>query len=215
MLFDYNDSGTIRAYGAVGMGELNVEDFMEAFGAMDGKDVTIHLQSEGGDVIEGISILDKIQQYSGHVTIQVDTLAASIASVLMTAADVINATPMARIMVHRAWAVGLGNAPDFRNLADLLESFDHDIADQYASRAGGGRDKWMAFMEKETWFSATEAIEVGLIDGVVTAKSEPVENRAEKPVVASVSAKCGLGPAAQTMVKALKMKQRLMAEGRL
>ena len=216
MLFDHTDDGTIRAYGAIGYPEIDETMFMRALDEMGGQDITVRLQSEGGDVIAGLSIYNQLNNYPGQVTMEVDVLAASVASVLMMAADTINVTPVARIMVHRAWSIAFGNAADFRNTAELLESFDRTIAETYAERANGDADHWFNVMAQETWFTADEAVEAGLVDGITTGPAtETVENRAELPPVAKIAASAGLGPAAQTMVRALKRKQKLLDNGSL
>ena len=89
-MFDFNiETGQIRAYGVIGnfMDGISPADFMDAFDQMDGQDVTIQLQSEGGDIISGLTIMNQIRDYAGKVSVVIDALAGSIATVFPMAAD--------------------------------------------------------------------------------------------------------------------------------
>ena len=214
MKFDTNDEGRIRMYGGIG-DDISSTMFMDALDEMGGRDITIQLQSGGGDVITGLSIHHQIQNYPGRVTVNVDTLSASIASVLMMAADVVNVSPTSRLMIHRAWGIAFGDASEFRQTADLLETFDMQIAATYAERAGGTQDRWFALMEKETWFTADEAVESGLADGIVTGVEEPsgTNNATALSPVASLKRSAGNSPTIAAMMRAMKLKQELLRKG--
>ena len=168
-MFDVNtEDGTIRAYGLIGAFEdgITAVDFLAALDEMGGRDLTIHLQSEGGDVFDGLSIYNQIDNYPGQVKVVVDSLSASIASVLMMAADEIQANANAHVMVHNAWAMAVGNAEAFRGVADVLDSLDGQIASIYSGRTGIDAQNWLGIMGKDTYFDAGKALEMGLIDGV-------------------------------------------------
>ena len=187
-MFDFNtDTGIIRAYGVIGdfVDGISETDFMEALDAMGGRDVTIHLNSEGGVVSSGLSIHNQLQFYDGKVTVEVDAQAASIASVLMLGADEINASANATVMVHRVWAVATGNAADFRSTAEIMEKLDMDVAGVYAQRTGKSDRYWFDKMSRNggdgTYMAAQEALEEGLIDGIRAGKkSKKKAQAAEK-----------------------------------
>ena len=181
-MFDFNtETGKIRSYGVIGPFEDTISelDFMEAFDQMGGRDVEIHLQSKGGEVASGLSIHNQIRSYPGKVTVVVDSIAASIASVFPMAADKIVANKNAQIMVHDPWTVAMGNAMEFRGLADALDVFSDIIATAYADRTGKPTGYWRDVMAKEVYFSAEQAKREGLIDAVVGVGSAP---KAEKAV---------------------------------
>lgn len=188
-MFDFNtDTGLIRAYGVIGdfVDGISETDFMEALDAMGGRDVTIQLNSEGGVVSSGLSIHNQLQFYDGHVTVEVDAQAASIASVLMLGADEINASANANIMVHRVWAVATGNAGDFRNTAEVMEKLDMDVAGVYAQRTGKNPEYWFDKMSRNggdgTYFAAADALEEGLIDGIRAGKKSKKKAQVLEPV---------------------------------
>lgn len=176
-MFDYDlENGTIRAYGEVGWPDegFTEMDFMRAFDAFGGDDVRISINSPGGDVSPGLSILNQIQDYPGEVTVEIDAMAASIASVFPMAADKIVAHKTSRLMVHNPWTIVMGEAMDFRHTADVLDSLAEDIADTYSERTGRNQRFWLDQMAATTYYKAQEAKDVGLIDEIL---GEPVQNK--------------------------------------
>ncbi|MCP4165275.1 MAG: Clp protease ClpP [Chloroflexi bacterium] len=184
----------IRAYGEVGFAEggFTAEQFMGGLDEMGGDDITIRLQSEGGDIFTGMSIYNQILDYPGQVTVEIDSLSASIASVLMMAADQRIANANSRVMIHNPWTVAAGEASDFRGTADILDKFAADIADTYAEHTGKSSAFWRDVMDRSEYFSAEEAKGLGLVDKVAgrstkaAAKAEPLV--AMRPAYASYKA---------------------------
>jgi ATP-dependent Clp endopeptidase proteolytic subunit ClpP len=177
-VLDFNTvTGTIRAYGDVGWPDdgFTHEDFMRAFDALAGDDVTIQLHSNGGDVSTGLSIYNQIQDYGGRVEVIVDAMAASIASVFPMAADRVVAHKNSRLMVHNPWSIVMGDAKEFRHTADVLDSLGEDIAESYAERTGRSVSFWKGQMEATSYYKASEALELGLIDDIVGAVEQPKE----------------------------------------
>lgn len=182
-MFDFStERGTIRAYGVIGDYEDGISelDFMDAFDALGGDDVTIHLQSEGGSVTSGLSIFNQIEAYPGRVEVRIDALAASIASVFPMAADRVVANQNSLMMIHDPWTVAIGNAAEFRGLAEVLDTLADGIADAYASRTGKASAFWRDIMRKEQYFNATQALEIGLVDAIA-------ENGTEKAPAAKAA----------------------------
>ena len=169
-MFEYDvERGTIDARGVVDLpgGEgFSSDDMLAALTAMNGRDVVMLLKSEGGLVTEGLSIHGMIERYPGKVTVEVDTLAASIATVMIMAADEIVMRRKARLMIHDPWLAAMGNASAFRNLADNLDALALDIAEVYAERSGKESARWLQAMRDETWYTASEAVDAGLADRV-------------------------------------------------
>jgi ATP-dependent Clp protease protease subunit len=100
------------------------------------------------------------------VNIYVDGLAASIASVIAMAGDSIEVSQNGMLMIHDPFGMSFGTAEEHRKLADLLDKVKDSIADTYVSRSGMEKDKALALMADETWFSAQEAVDSGLADRV-------------------------------------------------
>lgn len=189
-MFSYDkETGLMRMYGPIGdfEGGISATDMLEALDEMGGRDIRVRLQSEGGNVVDGMSIHNQWQEYPGRIEVEVDALAASIATVFPMAADKIVAFENATVMIHRAWAIAMGNAPAFRATADVLEKMDRDIANIYAKKSGRPADEWLGLMEEETYMAAHFAMEQGLLDGLLDGgEAPPVDTSPVAVVVAPV-----------------------------
>jgi ATP-dependent Clp endopeptidase proteolytic subunit ClpP len=169
MKFENNvEEGTITFRGGVGEfeGYISADMFIDALNEHSG-DVTIHLDSTGGSVTDGLAIHNAILAHDGIVNIHIDTMCASIATVIACSATgkvIMNSN--GKYMIHRAWTAAMGNCKDFRSMADIMELMDADIAESYMARAGGDLDTWLDMMDKETWMDAEKALELGLIDEI-------------------------------------------------
>ncbi len=146
-------------------GGVSPEAFTRALRAMTGP-VSVRINSPGGDVFAGRAMAQAMREYPGEITAHVDGVAASAASLLaVTPARCIMA-PGSMLMIHQAWTIGLGNAGDFRQTADLLAKIDVTIADDYAAKSGRTAQEFAALMAAETWFTPAEAIAMGLADEI-------------------------------------------------
>lgn len=132
---------------------------------------TIHLRinSPGGDVFAARAIATALSEHPAKVTAHIDGLAASAASFIMLAADKIVASDGAFVMVHNPWSLTIGDADDHVKTADLLTKIQVGMASDYAKRSGKTPEEAQAWMDAETWFTAEEAKEAGLVDEVVEA----------------------------------------------
>lgn len=130
-------------------------------------EVTVNVNSPGGDFFEGIAIYNLLREHPARVTVKVMGLAASAASVIAMAGDEIQISEVGFLMVHNAWAIAVGNRHDFREAAAMLEPFDDAMAGLYASRAGVAKPEAAAWMDAETWFNGGRAVEAGLADGLL------------------------------------------------
>lgn len=136
-------------------------------------DVTVRISSGGGDVYEGVDIMQALKNHDGNVTVIVESLAASAASfIAVGGADRVLMRPSSEMMIHRAWSLVEGNADDARKALGDLERQDNKLAAIYAGKAGGELQDWLDAMSAETWYTAEEAVAAGLADGVITEKSE-------------------------------------------
>lgn len=133
----------------------------------NGEDLEIELNSYGGSVFAGSEIYTILKSYPGKVTITVTGIAASAASVIAMAADVVKISPTAQLMLHKAWTTASGNASDFEKEAEVLRGVNESIANAYMLKTGKSKDELLAIMEKETWFTAEKAIEIGLADEIL------------------------------------------------
>lgn len=134
-------------------------------------EIRLHINSPGGEVFEGIAIMNLLRDHRAKVTAVVDGLAASAASFLAASADETVMGQNAELMIHDAWGLGIGNAADMRDLADRLDHLSNNIASVYAAKAGGTVETWRAAMLAETWYSAQEAVDAGLANRLSPART--------------------------------------------
>ena len=174
MLKNNPENGTMSIRGVVGQ-DFTAEQFIAALDEQNGQDVEILLDSEGGLVTEGLAIYNAIATYNGDVTIRIDTLCASIATVIACAASRVEMNSTARYMIHKCWVVAIGNSDELRSLAVMADMLDGDMADIYEGRSDLTKAEIMDAMTAETWYSPDEALAAGFVDEViqVTSKSGP------------------------------------------
>ena len=138
-------------------------------------DITLRINSPGGEVFEAVAIVNLLRDHNARITARVDGLAASAASFLAVAADELVMGGNTELMIHDAWGLAIGNADAMRSYADLLDSTSENIASMYDAKAGGGTAQWRDYMKAESWFTADEAVELGLADSVNTGKAEEAD----------------------------------------
>lgn len=169
----------ILLYGPIGAdmwepeNAITAKNVMAQLSDVDG-DVTVRISSGGGDVYEGIDIMNALKNHPGRVTVIVESLAASAASfIAVGGGDEVLMRPSSELMIHRAWTFTDGNADEVRKTLADLERQDMKLASIYAEKAGGQVDDWLDAMGAETWYTAEEAVAAGLADRVVDAKPVP------------------------------------------
>jgi ATP-dependent protease ClpP protease subunit len=179
-----DDSALVYIYDEIGYFNITASDFAKDLNALKAKQITLHLNSPGGEVFDGIAIMNALRNHPATITVRIDGLAASVASVIAMAGDKIYIAPEAQMMIHDANGMAIGNAKDMRTLAALLDKCSDTIAGVYAARAGGEVDTWRALMREESWYNAEEAVAVGLADEIfdsLPGKKGPGVPPAKKP----------------------------------
>ena len=157
-------------YGDIGW-ENTAKQVQEKLNEFDGGPVRVRINSGGGDVYEGIAILNTLRAYSGDITVVIESLAASAASfIAVGTGERVVIRPNAEVMIHKAWAMLSGNADDIDKMRADLARQDVKLAKIYADRAGGSPDDWLSVMAAETWYTADEALAAGLVDEIEDAK---------------------------------------------
>ncbi|NUS24431.1 MAG: hypothetical protein HOV92_09430 [Streptomyces sp.] len=159
-------TATIHIYDEIGYWGVTASDFVRELSQLNVSQIDVHLNSPGGEIFDGMAIYEALRAHSAQVTTHVDSLAASIASVIAMAGDRIVIAPFGEMMIHDGSGLCIGNAADMVEMAELLDRQSNKIASVYADRAGGTVDEWRERMRAETWFSAAEAVEAGLADEV-------------------------------------------------
>lgn len=136
----------------------------------------INMNSPGGDVFDGIAIYQALLDHPAEITVKVNGLAASIASVIAMAGDRVIMGARSQIMIHEGFTFASGDAATMRKTAAMLDRVSDNIAAVYADRAGGDPVMWRNRMREETWFSAEEAVSAGLADEIEGRKAKSVQD---------------------------------------
>ncbi len=144
------------------------KDDLDALG--DIEELHVFINSGGGDVFAGQAIHSMLKRHKAKVVVHIDGLAASIASVIAMAGDVVRMPRNAMMMVHNPWTIAMGNAADFRKLADDLDRIGESLVAAYEEKTGLPRDEIVALMEAETWMTADDAVAKGFADEIEQAK---------------------------------------------
>ncbi|EPK7440589.1 head maturation protease, ClpP-related [Klebsiella pneumoniae] len=180
------DDNTISVFDVIGQdywGEgITAKRIAGALRAMNGADVTVNINSPGGDMFEGLAIYNLLREYEGHVTVKVLGIAASAASIIAMAGDDIQIGRGAFLMIHNCWLYAMGNRHDFAELAQSLEPFDTAMADIYVARSGLDIAAVQKLMDAESYIGGSDAVAKGLADSLLSA--DAVSDGDESPAAA-------------------------------
>lgn len=162
---DEEGNTTIDIFSSIG-GWSGTDDFefKQQLNAMEGKEITVRINSGGGDVFIGHNIYNMLKQSNKHIKVVVNGLAASIASVIAMAGDTIEMPSNAMMMIHNPSTFQDGTAEDMRKSAEVLDKVAETIKNVYATRTGLSKDEITEMMNNETWLTAQEAKEKGFCD---------------------------------------------------
>lgn len=131
------------------------------------KTLNVFINSPGGSVTDGNTIYNILKRHKAHKVVTIDGIAASIASVIAMAGDTIKIAANGMLMIHEPWSIAMGDSAEFRKQADILDKFRDTILTAYTSRATATEAQFQKWMASETWFSAQEALDAGLVDSIV------------------------------------------------
>lgn len=138
-------------------------------------DLTVYINSPGGDVVAGSLIYSMLREHGGKITVRIDGLAASAASVVAMAGDRVEMAPTAYMMIHNAATIAMGNVKDMQQAAEMLAEVDRGIRTAYAIKTGKSERELAKMMDAETWMSAAKALEEGFCDAICYTDSTPAE----------------------------------------
>lgn len=152
-----------------GITAWDVKSQLDAFGDVD--EVTVRINSPGGDVFDGLAIFNLLSESKAKIRIKVDGYAASIASIIAMAGDEIEIAQNAMVMIHNPWTFAAGDANEMRQQADVLDKVKGSLIGTYQTRVGIESDELSVLMDSETWYSAEEAVKFGFAD-IITGKGK-------------------------------------------
>lgn len=130
-------------------------------------DITLWINSPGGDVFAAAQIYNMLMDYPGHVTVKIDGLAASAASVIAMAGSQVEMSPVAMMMIHNPITVAIGDSKEMQKAIDMLAEVKESIVNAYEIKTGLSRNKISRLMDAESWFNAKKAVELGFADSIL------------------------------------------------
>lgn len=144
-------------------------------------DITVWINSPGGDVFAAAQIYNMLMEYTGSITVKIDGIAASAASVIAMAGGEVHMSPVSMLMIHNPATVAIGDSVEMVRAKELLDEVKESIINAYELKTGMSRVKLAHLMDAETWMNAHKAMELGFADGILyTQNTEPqVEDFAE------------------------------------
>lgn len=165
-------SANISIYEEIGGWGITAQQFSEdlkALGAVS--HINLHIHSPGGDVFDGIAIYNLLSKHPAKVTVNIDGLAASMASVIAMAGDRIVMPENAMMMIHKPWGISGGNANEMRDYAELLDKVESVLIPAYARKTGKSAESLATMLEDETWMDGRECVAQGFADELLPAVS--------------------------------------------
>lgn len=151
--------------------EITPQMFRDDLNAGEG-DVTVWINSPGGNVFAAAEIYTMLKDYKGRITVKIDAIAASAASVVAMAGDVVQMSPVAMLMIHDPSTVAMGNTKDMEKAIEVLNEVKESIINAYASKSGLSHARIANLMSNETWMNAKKAVELGFADEILFSKKE-------------------------------------------
>lgn len=189
-----NDTAEISIYDEIGFWGVTAQSFSKDLKALGGnlKQINLHIHSPGGDVFDGIAIYNLLKNHPANVTVYIDGLAASMASVIAMAGNEVIMPENAMMMIHKPWGIQGGDADDMRKYADLLDKVENTLIPAYASKTGKTPEELAEMLSAETWLNGKECVEQGFADKLA------------EPLVAMASIKSRKLEDFENMPKAMK-----------
>ena len=136
-------------------------------------DITVWINSPGGDVFAAAQIYNMLMDYKGHVTVKIDGLAASAASVIAMAGTKVLMSPVAMMMIHNPATIAIGDTAEMKKAIEMLDEVKESIINAYAEKSHLSRNKIARLMDEETWMNAEKALQLGFVDGILFSKKNP------------------------------------------
>lgn len=146
-------------------------------------DITVWINSPGGDCVAAAQIYNMLMDYKGNVTVKIDGIAASAASVIAMAGTKVLVSPVSMMMIHNPMTVAFGNTGEMEKAIAMLDEVKESIINAYEIKTGLSRAKLSHLMDAETWMNANMAVELGFADEVM--KRNEAENDIPQPAVAA------------------------------
>ncbi|ADL53639.1 head maturation protease, ClpP-related [Clostridium cellulovorans] len=182
--------------------------FKDELNAGEG-DITVWINSPGGDCVAAAQIYNMLSNYKGKVTVKIDGIAASAASVIAMAGKEVLMSPVSMLMIHNPMTIAMGDHAEMQKAIDMLAEVKESIINAYVLKTGLSRAKLSHLMDSETWMNANKAVELGFADGTLTRDNGGAENsNMEDAVEAVMFSSRAVNNALQNKISAKYGKQK-------
>lgn len=182
---DGSDTTELLIYDEIGFWGVTAQMLVEQLAQITTPNILLRMNTPGGEVFDGVAIYGALLMHPANVVVRIEGVAASAGSFIAMAGDEVEIMRHGSMMIHDAMGVCIGNCTEMQMMADILDGVSDNIADVYASRAGGTLEQWRELMRAETWYYNGEAaVEAGLADRVVDPRQEEDEHEEEMPAAA-------------------------------
>lgn len=159
------DEADIYIYDEIGFWGVTARQFVSDLQALgDISHINLHINSPGGDVFEGIAIFNALKFHGAAITVHIDGIAASMASVIAMVGNPVVMPENTMMMIHKPWGFAGGDANDMRDYADLLDKMESVLIPAYAEKTGKSAEEIAAMLEDETWMNGSECVAQGFAD---------------------------------------------------
>lgn len=138
-------------------------------------DITIWINSPGGDCIAAAQIYNMMMEHKGNITVKIDGIAASAASVIAMAGTDVLMSPVSTMMIHNPATIAFGDHTEMQKAIDMLDAVKESIINAYETKTGLPRQEISNLMDSETWMDAHKAVDLGFADGILQ-RQDPVED---------------------------------------
>lgn len=138
-------------------------------------DITVWINSPGGDCVAAAQIYNMLMDYKGNVTVKIDGIAASAASVIAMAGTEVLMSPVSTMMIHNPATVAMGDHNEMQKAIEMLNEVKESIINAYEIKTGLSRAKLSHLMDSETWMNANKAVELGFADGIIARENPTIE----------------------------------------
>lgn len=165
---DEKSEAEIYIYDEIGYWGVTAKQFVKDLqGLGDVKNIKLHINSPGGDVFDGIAIYNALKNHGAAITVYIDGLAASMASIIAMVGNPVIMPENTMLMIHKPWGFAGGDANDMRDYADLLDKVETVLIPAYAQKTGMDPAKIAEMLEDETWLDGNECLALGFADQVI------------------------------------------------
>lgn len=172
-----NGEFVIPITGEIGW-EVTADSVNKQLEKAEGQDVVFEIASPGGSVFEGVEIFNSIRNYEGNTEARIIGMAASMASYIPLATDKVLAEDNATFMIHNAWGIAIGDSEEMKAEAEILESINGLLAQEYISKTGKSEKEVLQMMSDESWFFGSEIKDAGFVDEMIVHKDD--KNKKDK-----------------------------------